>query len=402
MKCVMEAYNGGTRLMDEERYRGLAVGTPDAADAAEREDEVRRRTKQRSWHQGWASCWELTPAERAAATAKEVQAACSAADELIGSLAFAVAMAHVCSLEPRVQWESGAPPTDVLEWDRKALSHDNYFYSPGIALDPGNITMATAFLLLLMRAGLEPYVPDALLVAEAGRPFKPAKPTYPVGLSPAERNCPDHPTIGAIGRGLGGKAGPRCALGTMLAEDIGVSDSLRMVLATLLSHEPAQGVDLVHGLGARACERNADIIEAVGAVLAPCDASVGRLRAVLHAEYKYGATDDTNADRALTALVSSAARKAPVAGACGFGPGSLGPRDDQARGRGRLGEDGRLEEGRRAGMVHEEHRRHERLSEVPNLPGEDKPWNAPRRACRGCGPSLAGLEAWCGSRRWRS
>ena len=79
------------------------------------------------------------------------------ADQLISNRAFVGAMAHVSSLPFQLYFSNSNLPASPLEWDVRALSRQNYFTTVGIALDPGNETLAAILLGLSCRTAAAVY-----------------------------------------------------------------------------------------------------------------------------------------------------------------------------------------------------------------------------------------------------
>ena len=59
--------------------------------------------------------------------------------DLVRPPSFFAAMAHVCSLtQGGMDWATGSAPSEVIQWDRKAWSHENHFTAVGVSIGPGN------------------------------------------------------------------------------------------------------------------------------------------------------------------------------------------------------------------------------------------------------------------------
>ena len=125
--------------------------------------------------------------------------------DLVSSPSLLAAMAHVCSPTQKMDWATGSAPGDVVQWDRKTWSHENYFTAVGVSVDPGNHVLSIILLAIRHALGMEP-----LLEARAcSKDLRDAAPRRPVGW-PAEdgHRCDRHPLLaGATAAGISRKEG---------------------------------------------------------------------------------------------------------------------------------------------------------------------------------------------------
>ena len=82
----------------------------------------------------WARCGDLPSLDAIAA------GLISDADKLLDRVPWLAALAYVIDL-PYKDRTAADRPDSALEWDRKALSRENYFSIIGVGLDPGNVVL---------------------------------------------------------------------------------------------------------------------------------------------------------------------------------------------------------------------------------------------------------------------
>ena len=73
-------------------------------------------------------------------------------DELVTDTPFAAALAYILGL-PGHKYRASECPACPLQWDRKALSHQHFFTSIGVPLDPGNVAYVGMLYTVVCRVG---------------------------------------------------------------------------------------------------------------------------------------------------------------------------------------------------------------------------------------------------------
>ena len=260
-------------------------GDEAAAEATAR----KRKDSQQHWAKSWAQRVAPPPEAFDAQLRDVVKRIDSHIFELTHERAFLVAAVHVASLHPKKQWTMVTCPTNPCDYDRKLLSHENFFSAVGVALDPGNHVLALMFTL----------IQTALRLGHS------ADQTPPPGAGGQEQKCRYHPVLASSAPvGEGGRAGPRVTIRDLQAQSqppLRGPECLRLVLANLASYEPAL-LPPIERITEDQCERMGDFLEAVGGVLAPYKPGTTMLKEVLRQRDGYAARHDADAMRALTSL----------------------------------------------------------------------------------------------------
>ena len=186
---------------------------------------------------------------------------------LASSGSFLAAMAHTSSLRPRANWAAGHRPDEIIHWDRKSLSHENFLTHQGVNIDCGNQILGIMFLALRQALTVDPPADQ--------RDTMP----LPLGCSMEDMQCQAHPVLTAsVSPGLNRRPGPTLSVTLLLAENIPIARCLQMVIATLLSREPQQQTSKEKPLNAARAESHGDVLEAAGGMLAPWGPAVYRLQ----------------------------------------------------------------------------------------------------------------------------
>ena len=220
--------------------------------------------------------------------------------ELVKSPSFLAAMAHVCSLTHRMDWATGSSPGGVIQWGRKAWSHENHFAAVGVSIGPGNHVMSIMMLAIRHALGMEPLLEARACAAD----IQNAAPRRPVGWpGENEHKCEQHPLLaGATAAGISCKEGCMKPISSFTKKNIPPEACLRLVLATLAHDEPGQRVTLQEHISTDAQERLGDILEAAGGVLGPYTPAAKSMTATVHDAHGLNQRSDTNALTKLSKL----------------------------------------------------------------------------------------------------
>ena len=201
-------------------------------------------------------------------------------------------MAHVCLLTQRMDWATGSAPGEVIQWDRKAWSHENHFTAVGVSVDLGNHVLSIIMLAIRHVLGMEPLLEARMLPWPTE-----AAPRRAVGWPDKdEHKCEKHPLLaGATAAGISRKEGCMKPISDLTKKGTFPEECLRLVLAILAHHGPGQGVTLLQDISTSAQERLGDIIEAAGGVLGPYAPAATSLMATMHEAHGIDQWSDTNA-----------------------------------------------------------------------------------------------------------
>ena len=128
----------------------------------------------------------------------------------------------------------------------------------------------------------------------------------PLGSARQDQYCRAHPIISSdLLPGDGARAEDRLSYLKLERERFHHKDILRLVLATMTSHEPSQAIDVTTKITKSACEKMGDLLEAVGGILAPYNQSAIQLRKMLQSKHAFAPGDAADAMRGLTGLVKN-------------------------------------------------------------------------------------------------
>ena len=242
---------------------------------------------------------------------------------LTKSASFMLAMSHVCSLGQKIEYNNDTPPNNVADWGRKTWSHQNFFSTPGVSVDPGNFILGVMFLSIRRALGMEPPIdPDRqsdLDITGSNRPVP--WDDYP---------CTRHPIVsGSATAGMARKTGYCQVIANMSNQKVQPSECLRVVIETLIHDEEGHQVSLDTKISDAACERMGDILEAAGGLIAPYTPAAKPFMMSMHAPHGIDETNDADAFRILQGLAQGAKELAGMVPTSKASDGS--PGDNMAR-----------------------------------------------------------------------
>lgn len=244
---------------------------------------------------------------------------------LMSSVPFLVALCHILDLtNTRRFLQSETAVVCPSKWDRKAWSREHFFSTVGVALDPGNAVLATAFWALLISGevscGADCFGADQCECRRCR------------GVSSLVEECscflvrPGAVSSSASGAGTVSASGPAApsVSGTGSASSSGAHEVPRRDPALVMAVMRCAWVTLqIRETSVRCgdlggsmnCEHAGDVIEAVGGLLRPWSKRAERMVVQLQEQYGFGPHELLDTLRSLTEFVRAASYLYANAGA---------------------------------------------------------------------------------------